>query len=356
MTLFAPRPRLSVVRSVSWTCLRPWEALNTSRAFTPSIRLSKKFGAPDASNIGSFIETSKGQLDLDTFRQIAWTPKIPLLLKQYHDLPATTRWFEHKENGSWRISEDLESLKGTFLPYEFMATTSQLTRLQRFLEYLRGLPPEETEPILNQFVASLIDTTDGTSSSFSQFDAPLSLFFRALRFNSTRTNSSDRIQQLYIAQSDINSLPDSLKSDISVPEIVQRVGKGDIYSSSIWLGLMPTYTPLHRDPNPNLFCQLIGQKTVRLMRPSLGSSLYSRVQKQLGSFGSSRFRGTEMMSGPERDLMHRAVWLDAPASCDLKEACLGPGDALFIPQGWWHSVISVGEVAELNASVNWWFR
>jgi hypothetical protein len=39
------------------------------------------------------------------------------------------------------------------------------------------------------------------------------------------------------------------------------------------------------------------------------------------------------------------------------ETTLYPGDALFIPQGWYHSVRSVGSPAiGINASANWWFR
>lgn len=63
-----------------------------------------------------------------------------------------------------------------------------------------------------------------------------------------------------------------------------------------------------------------------------------------------------MMDGPEAELLHRAVWLDASRSLDTQQVLLAPGDALFIPKGWWHSVQSQGDIGHLNASVNWWFR
>ncbi|KAI0543502.1 Clavaminate synthase-like protein [Xylaria curta] len=197
---------------------------------------------------------------------------------------------------------------------------------------------------------------DGNESRFLQFDAPLSLIIQASRYNQSTADSSHRIKQLYIAQSDIRSLPPALAEDLPVPMLVREAGKGDIYSSSIWLGLQPTYTPLHRDPNPNVFCQLAGSKAVRLLRPRAGMAVFQDVRRRLGSSGSSsRLRGSEMMDGPEREGLHRAVWVDPPES-EIWQAVLDPGDALFIPQGWWHSVRSVGREAELNASANWWFR
>ncbi|KAI0965318.1 Clavaminate synthase-like protein [Xylaria arbuscula] len=193
-------------------------------------------------------------------------------------------------------------------------------------------------------------------SRFIQFVAPLSFILNASRYNSTQTDPSLRIKELYVAQSDIRSLPPALAEDLPIPEIVSSIGKADIYGSSIWLGLQPTYTPLHRDPNPNFFCQLIGSKTVRLMHHGAGLSVFQDVRRQLGRAGNSRFRGPGMMEGPERERLHHAVWVEPDTSRDIWEARLEPGDGLFIPTGWWHSVRSIGYDAELNASANWWFR
>ncbi|KAI4593046.1 hypothetical protein KJ359_010132 [Pestalotiopsis sp. 9143b] len=190
--------------------------------------------------------------------------------------------------------------------------------------------------------------------TFHRFYAPLGLLEQAVVYNKT-VNHENRIRRLYIAQSQLNELPQALQDDLPAPSIVRQAGKGDIYDSSIWLGLEPTYTPLHKDPNPNLFVQLLSAKTVRLLTPSSGQQLYARVQHQLGSQGNSRFRGAEMMQGPERSALYDAIWgSDQPGN--ILEAQLEPGDALFIPKGWWHSVQSKFDDGRLNASVNWWFR
>ncbi|WYZ35655.1 hypothetical protein EsH8_X_000302 [Colletotrichum jinshuiense] len=193
---------------------------------------------------------------------------------------------------------------------------------------------------------------DASEPRFSSFNAPLLLLLKAVEFNRMHDK---KVKQLYIAQAALPDLPPELQKDLTVPRIVNEAGKGDVYNSSVWLGLEPTYTPLHRDPNPNLFCQLVGNKIIRLLSPSAGDRLYRRVQMQINQWGNSRIRTSEMMEGRERVVMDAAVWgMEGPE--DIVEARLSPGDALFIPNGWWHSVKSGHRDGRLNASANWWFR
>ena len=170
---------------------------------------------------------------------------------------------------------------------------------------------------------------------------------------------------IYLAQCSLTSLPEPLQVDIPTPSLVLQAGKGDVYESSLWLGRPPTYTPLHRDPNPNFFLQLAGRKVVRLFPPEIGDAIFEQVQEQLRAIGSSRpssasFRGEEMMAGPERELLHQAVWDDDNSDSGVvvreygQQAEVGLGEALFIPKGWWHSVKGVG--SGITASANWWFR
>jgi hypothetical protein len=133
-----------------------------------------------------------------------------------------------------------------------------------------------------------------------------------------------------------------------------------IYTNLLqWMGTHDSYTPLHKDPNPNLFVQLIGSKKVRLYPPDMGMNIFQDVQKKIGRNSSATFRGEEMMDGPERLALEDAVWDED--SGDNTYASLGfradvsAGDALFIPKGWWHSVISVGS-QPITVSANWWFR
>lgn len=162
---------------------------------------------------------------------------------------------------------------------------------------------------------------------------------------------------IYLAQASLSDLPSSLLEDLPTPELVSKAGKGDVYDTSIWLGQAPTYTPLHRDPNPNLFVQLAGKKQVRLFKPDLGNAIFHHVQTSIGGAANATMRGAEMMEGAERTALEQAVWHPSSSAFWALEGLqceVGPGDGLFIPKGWWHSIKGVGQ--GMIGSVNWWFR
>lgn len=191
---------------------------------------------------------------------------------------------------------------------------------------------------------------------FYRFTAPLRLFNKIYHFNKVLLSMGLPRISVYIAQCSIGDLPKTLQDDLPTPEIIKFVGKGDIYDSSIWLGLVPTYTPLHRDPNPNFFCQLSGNKVLRLMLPKSGDALFGEIQAKMEKTDNGRLRTEDMMQGEEREMLHDAVWGDDKAPVGLFEVVLEPGDSMFIPAHYWHSVKSVGWDGEVNCSVNWWFR
>ena len=211
------------------------------------------------------------------------------------------------------------------------------------------LPVEYTHP-----------TPDG-GMNFQRGSVPLALFLSWIQHATSSTRAVNNItQKLYVAQASLSLLPTPLHNDLAVPEYVQKAGKGDIYDSSLWMGLAPTYTPLHRDPNPNLFVQLVGSKRVRILTPEQGERLFGVVREEVngedGGGGSKAFRGEEMMAGKERRVLEEKVWGESRVEGVDKgwEAEVRDGDGMFIPTGFWHSVKGIG--AGLTASVNWWFR
>ncbi|KAF2131617.1 Clavaminate synthase-like protein, partial [Dothidotthia symphoricarpi CBS 119687] len=159
---------------------------------------------------------------------------------------------------------------------------------------------------------------DPQNATFERFNAPLSLLLAHIMGPPTPSS------RLYLAQHSLADLPSTLQADLPTPTLLSRLGRGDIYASSLWMGRPPTRTPLHRDPNPNLFVQLAGRKFVRLMRPEVGRGVYEKI----GRGARANMRGEEMMGGDEMEELERSVWEDDGEESVGVEAELGSGDAL----------------------------
>ncbi|MEZ4340553.1 MAG: cupin-like domain-containing protein [Sandaracinaceae bacterium] len=106
----------------------------------------------------------------------------------------------------------------------------------------------------------------------------------------------------------------------------------------LWVGPAGTVTPFHHDTSNILFCQLYGRKRFLLAPP---------VERRLLDAPRAMY-ATIDPGDPESGLALRAVEL-------------GPGDALFLPVGWWHHVraldtsISVAFVAFTRDNDRRWY-
>ncbi|KZZ97401.1 Transcription factor jumonji/aspartyl beta-hydroxylase [Moelleriella libera RCEF 2490] len=337
---------------------------STATLWRPYIHSSSHRRRASLLSVNTATTGFSGHVDIEAFRRDALIPKEPLVFRRQQDspaarLPALSKWFVGRSalNASSPLHPFAPFLINEFqdwcFPYELIKTSKALDAILAFQKSLMA-----SEDVLNQFLAEILQTVvaENTDQTFFQIHAPLRLLVKAIEFNSCRDRATSPPLQLYIAQSALTDLPQPLQQDLQVPDLVCKSGKGDVYSSSIWLGTEPTYTPLHRDPNPNLFCQLWSKKVVRLMPAARGDRLFFEVQVQLQRRRSSRIRTTDMMQGEERKALHDAVWRSETLPDELCEVELDAGDALFIPDGWWHSVRSTLSDGELNGSVNWWFR
>lgn len=248
-----------------------------------------------------------------------------------------------------------------------VATTKELR--DEFLYLGEGIPMTKLQWSTLQRYGPLFQT-------FHTFTAPLSLLLSASSPVEDSASPSPSLPGLYIAQAQLADLPAELKADLPVPAVLQNLyaeamkqegnkrknAAADIYGTSLWLGTPPTFTPLHKDPNPNLFVQLCGSKVIKLLPPKVGAEIYGRVQKKIqagmanGGINGGAIRGDEMMQGREKWELHEEVWGDGADKFgeEADVVVLKAGDGLFVPKGWWHSVKSVGE--GVNGSVNWWFR
>lgn len=108
----------------------------------------------------------------------------------------------------------------------------------------------------------------------------------------------------------------------------------------VWLG-RGTLTPLHHDETNNLLVQIHGTKVIRLFGPTERDRLkpLRGVHSALG--------WVEWNYIAEQDLV-------------CQEVLLNPGDALFIPIGWWHCCFAAGVSMSLTYTnfiwPNFWGR
>jgi hypothetical protein len=89
---------------------------------------------------------------------------------------------------------------------------------------------------------------------------------------------------------------------------------------SLWFGPARTFTPLHHDTADILFCQVYGRKRLRLVSP-LETSLLGGLR---GMWAAAPLAG--LLGQPDH------------AGMEVPEVVLSPGEALYLPAGWWHEV------------------
>jgi Cupin-like domain len=119
-----------------------------------------------------------------------------------------------------------------------------------------------------------------------------------------------------------------LWKDIGDVSILERRGDSDGF---LWLGPRGTLTPWHHDLTNNLLVQVMGEKRVRMSPPWA----WARMRNSTHCFSD---------------------WDNEPLPAGLGDAerppviecVIGPGEAIFLPVGWWHQV----EALSLSASVS----
>jgi len=132
-----------------------------------------------------------------------------------------------------------------------------------------------------------------------------------------------------------------------------------------WLGPGNTNTHFHWDPLPNLFCQVRGRKRWVLLAPSEAKLAYpvrfspSTLVRNVGirnrkplwllnPFATFKFLNVFSVDGAAPDYDQHPRFRDAhPLECTVE-----PGDLLFVPYLWLHSVSAMGGT---SISVNWFF-
>lgn len=142
--------------------------------------------------------------------------------------------------------------------------------------------------------------------------------------------------QFYLAAPAEKWLPE-LAEDLRAP---QPWAEASWRVSRFWLSGPQTSAPLHRDVAENIFCQLVGRKRFLIYPRAATPWLYSNAfHSALPNY--SRF-------DPEKPDYSRF-----PLAREVRplEVIVGPGEAVYMPPGWWHQVRSL----EISFSLSFFF-
>jgi hypothetical protein len=116
-----------------------------------------------------------------------------------------------------------------------------------------------------------------------------------------------------------------------VGEIPGILEPGGAKHGFIWIGPKGTVTPWHHDLTNNLLLQIRGRKRVRMVA-SHDTPLMRNHRHCFSAWASD-----DLLPGPARD--------DKPA---VLECTIGPGDAIFLPIGWWHHVDGIDQTIGMS--------
>ncbi|XP_073115644.1 lysine-specific demethylase JMJ31 isoform X2 [Elaeis guineensis] len=160
-------------------------------------------------------------------------------------------------------------------------------------------------------------------------------------------STSDTSDQFYIAQVPILNTESKercqleiLREDIQMPLFI---GMKTLASVNFWMNRTRSRSSNHYDPHHNLLCVVAGSKEVVLWPPSACPFLYP-----MPIYGEASNHSAVDIENPNLSFHVRAKHSKQYSQTIV----LHSGDALFIPEGWFHQVDS----DELTIAVNFWWK
>ena len=196
------------------------------------------------------------------------------------------------------------------------------------------------------------------------------------------------LPSLYLAQYDLLDQIPKLKQDVKPPyqeqedngtmpdieqqqfgNLINNLGKGDLYSTNSWISGARTASNTHRDPLHNIFCQAVGTKYFRIFFPDNEADMYpnhsvfnsntSRVETFFHAVHHHKDLRSETgdCTGNNfeyRNYSHEELERDGFPNfynVKYKDCFLNAGDVLYIPKRRWHYALST----DVSISVNYWF-
>jgi hypothetical protein len=161
--------------------------------------------------------------------------------------------------------------------------------------------------------------------------------------------------QLYLSQIPLwTSSPSTSENILSSDRFPSILANRDMYQCNMWANINPAVTTLHYDGNHNILFVASGHKDVLLLSPAHTTRLQAN-----GVFSTSPHHSS--LSAADLASMFPITSFPTPTPATPATSVLPsgayrvrvePGDALFIPEGWWHQVSS----GHCTYALNFWFR
>ncbi|KAI9595162.1 hypothetical protein BDF19DRAFT_422846 [Syncephalis fuscata] len=144
----------------------------------------------------------------------------------------------------------------------------------------------------------------------------------------------------YLAQHDLFHQVPRLRRDIQVPDYCFAMNEATLPSvqTHAWFGPAGTISPLHHDPDRNLFAQVVGRKQFRFYAPN--EPVYPHESDTM-------LHNTSQLDVEQPDWHAFPDFINAQGY----DCILNPGDLLYIPPRWWHYVRAL----DTSFSVSFWF-
>jgi lysine-specific demethylase 8 len=185
----------------------------------------------------------------------------------------------------------------------------------------------------------------------------------------------------YLAQHQLFTQLPTLRADILIPDYCYttppphptdaRLDQPELSEPLLhaWLGPPGTISPLHHDPYHNVLAQVVGRKYVRLYAPRDTPRLAARGTENGVEMANTSRLDVGVLEGWDavaRDTDHDDDHDDEEPARTAKseedvedfktvpfvDCILEPGDALYIPIGWWHYVRGLS----VSFSVSFWWN
>lgn len=249
------------------------------------------------------------------------------------DVSMETFYGDYMAKFSEKNGERSVTNQGTPVVLERAVSHWEATRKWSSKEYLRTTLGDRTVPI--ELGGSYMD--DKWSQQLMTVGEFMDKYFDEGTDNTEEADTHRDKSVGYLAQHELFEQCPELKLDVEEP-MYCALGTGTPCAVNAWFGPANTISPAHTDPHHNLLCQVVGVKRVRLFSPEQTPRMYPHDGKM------SNTSQVDVIN-PDHDKF--------PLFTDAKfvEATLSPGDALYIPPGWWHHVVA----KTTSFSVSYWW-